>query len=250
MGWIGKLLGGALGFAMGGPLGAILGAAVGHGFDWSTRNMRLEYSGRIRPVERAQLTFFVATFSMLSKLSEADGYVSPEEMKVIDAFMRDDLGIDSESKEAAVRIFSTARSSPQSFEDFALQFYSEFHERPQLLLMLIDILVRVAVADGSLSPRKEQMIRSAVSIFAIPEAQFAAILARHSLKIDRYYRVLGSAREDSDGEIKRRYRRLVNEYHPDKIASKGLPEEFSRYASEKFREIQDAYDHVRSERGF
>jgi len=250
MGWIGKLLGGALGFAMGGPLGAILGAAVGHGFDWGTRNMRQEYSGRIRPVERSQLTFFVATFSMLSKLSEADGYVSPEELKVIEGFMLNDLGIDRESKEAAVRIFNAARSSPQSFEDFALQFYSEFHERPQLLLMLVDILVRVAVADGSMGPREEAMIRSAVSIFDIPETQYASILARYSSQLDRYYRVLGSERDDPDDEIKRRYRRLVNEYHPDKIASKGLPEEFSRYASEKFREIQDAYEHVRSERGF
>lgn len=250
MGWIGKLLGGALGFAMGGPLGAILGAALGHGFDWGTGNLRQEYSGRIRPVERSQLTFFVATFSMLSKLSEADGYVSPDEMKVIDAFMDNDLGLDAESKDAGLRIFSAARSSPESFQDFALQFYGEFHERPQLMLMLVDILVRVAVADASIGTREEEMIRSAVSIFDIPEAQYAAILARYTSRLDRYYRVLGSERDDPDYEIKRRYRRLVNEYHPDKIASKGLPDDFSRFAAEKFREIQDAYEHVRSERGF
>lgn len=250
MGWIGKLLGGALGFAIGGPLGAILGAAAGHGFDWGTRNVRQGYARRTRAVDRSKLTFFVATFSMLSKLSEADGYVSPEEMRVIDAFMRDDLGIDRESKEAAARIFNAARSSPESFEDFALQFYGEFHDRPQLLLMLVDILVRVAVADGSMGAREETMIRSAVSIFNVPEAQYGAILARYSSQLDRYYRVLGSDRTDPADEIKRRYRRLVNEYHPDKIASKGLPEEFSRYATEKFREIQEAYEHVRSERGF
>lgn len=250
MGWIGKLLGGAFGFAMGGPLGAILGAAVGHGFDWGTKNLRSEYSHRIEPVQRSQLTFFVATFSMLSKLAEADGYVSPEEVKTIDEFMNRELGLDPASKETAARIFNAARSSPESFEDFALQFYGEFHEREQLLLVMVDILVRVAVADGSMGSSEEQMIRAAVSIFDIPEPEYQSILARYSSRLDRYYGILQSERSDSDAEIKRQYRRLVNEYHPDKIASKGLPEEFSHYAAEKFREIQDAYEHVRAERGF
>ncbi len=250
MGWIGKLLGGAVGFAMGGPLGAILGAALGHGFDRGTRSLRSLYAGRIEPVQRSQLTFFVATFSMLSKLSEADGYVSSEELRTIDGFMKSDLGLDPAGRDAAARIFNAARSSPQSFEDFALQFYGEFHERPQLLIMMIDILVRVAAADGSVGEAEKTMIRSAVSIFDVGEAQYRAILARYSSQIDRYYQVLQCEREDTNEEIKRRYRRLVNEYHPDKIASKGLPEQFSHFAAEKFREIQDAYDHVRVERGF
>jgi DnaJ like chaperone protein len=250
MGWVGKLLGGTLGFAIGGPLGAILGAALGHGFDWGTKNLRSEYGGRRGPIRRSQLTFFVATFSMLSKLSEADGYVSPEELKTIDEFMTRELGLDQPSRETAARIFNAARSSPEGFEDFALQFYGEFHERRQLLLVMVDILVRVAVSDGAMGTAEEAMIRSAVSIFDIDEIQYRAILSRYSSQIDRYYTILQSERADSNDEIKRRYRRLANEYHPDKIASKGLPEEFSHYASEKFREIQEAYEHVRAERGF
>jgi DnaJ like chaperone protein len=250
MGWIGKLLGGAFGFALGGPLGAILGAALGHGFDWGTKNLRNEYLGRIEPVHRSQLTFFVATFSMLSKLAEADGFVSPEEAQAIDDFMRTDLGLDPQSRETARRIFNAARSSPQGFEDFALQFYGEFHERPQLLLLMIDILIRVAVSDGTMGAAEETMIRSAVSIFDIGDTDYEVILGRYSSEIDRYYTILQSGRNDSNEQIKRRYRRLVNEYHPDKIASKGLPDEFTHYATEKFREIQDAYERVRAERGF
>ena len=250
MGWIGKLFGGALGFAIGGPLGAILGTALGHGFDWGSKNLRSEYAGRIEPVRRSQLTFFVATFSMLSKLAEADGYVSPEELKTIDEFMTRELGLDQASRETAARIFNAARSSPEGFEDFALQFYGEFHERQQLLLVMIDILVRVAVSDGTIGSAEEAMIRSAVSIFDVDENQYRSILGRYSSQIDRYYTVLQSERTDSNEAIKRQYRRLANEFHPDKIASKGLPEEFSHYASEKFREIQDAYEHVRAERGF
>lgn len=235
---------------MGGPLGAILRAASSRGFGRETRSFRSIYTGRIEPVQKSQLTFFVATFSMLCKLCEADGYVSPEELQAIDQFMLRDLGLDTGSRRAAARILNAARSSPQSFEDFALQFYGEFHERPQLLLMMVDILVRIASVDGSIGDRELAMIRSAVSIFDVEESQYASILARYSSQIDRYYRVLQSERNDTDEVIKRRYRHLVNEYHPDRIASKGLPDEFARYAAEKFRAIQDAYDHVRSERGF
>jgi DnaJ like chaperone protein len=62
--------------------------------------------------------------------------------------------------------------------------------------------------------------------------------------------VLGVSPQDSNDAIKQAYRRLVREYHPDTIASKGLPEEFTKFANEKFREIQEAYEAVRQERGF
>ena len=51
-------------------------------------------------------------------------------------------------------------------------------------------------------------------------------------------------------EIKKQYRKLVSEYHPDKIASKGLPEEFTKFANDKFREIKEAYEAIKEERGF
>jgi DnaJ like chaperone protein len=56
-------------------------------------------------------------------------------------------------------------------------------------------------------------------------------------------------RQSSDAEIKKRYRELVQAYHPDKISSKGLPDEFVQLAHEKFREIQSAYEEIKKERG-
>jgi DnaJ like chaperone protein len=61
--------------------------------------------------------------------------------------------------------------------------------------------------------------------------------------------VLGVQPTDPDDVIKQQYRKLVQDYHPDKIISKGLPEEFVKFANDKFREIQQAYDTIRKERG-
>lgn len=213
-------------------------------------SLRQEYTGRIAQVERLQLAFLVATFSMLSKLAEVDGYVSPEEVRAIDGLMSSDLGLDRPSKRLAAHIFNAARSSPDSFEDFALQFYREFHDRRSLLVLMIDLLVRVAAADGAIGRQEHDMIGSAVSLFDVDRDQYHLILARYSPLVDRHYRILLSSRSDSNDLIKRRYHHLVNEYHPDRFAAKGLPDELGRYASRKFREIQEAYERVRLERGF
>ena len=246
MGWLGKIIGGTLGFALGGPLGAIAGAALGHTFDASNN----QYSGnRLSYHEEAQMTFFVATFSMLAKVAQADGRVSLEEIQAVEGFMANELNLTPESKRFAVEIFETAINSPMAFQDFAGQFYHQFHNQPRLLDMMIDVLLRLSVADGALSDSEEKLISSAARIFRFSEQKYNELKARYAPDFEKYYAILGIHSRASDDEIKRQYRKLVKEYHPDTIASKGLPEEFNKFANDKFREIQDAYDTIKKERG-
>ena len=74
------------------------------------------------------------------------------------------------------------------------------------------------------------------------------IKSRYIKDDNKYYTILGVSRNDTNEVIRTRYRKLAKEYHPDMIASKGLPEEFTKLAEDKFREIQEAYDVVRKER--
>jgi DnaJ like chaperone protein len=246
MGWLGKIVGGTLGFALGGPLGAIAGAALGHTFDASDK----QYSGnRLSYHEEAQMTFFVATFSMLAKVARADGRITPEEIHAVENFMVNELNLNAESQRFAVEIFETAINSPMAFEDFAVQFYHQFRNQPRLLDLMIDVLLRLSVADGTLSESEENLIGSAARIFHFSEQKYHELKSRYTPDFEKYYAILGTNSRASDDEIKRQYRKLVKEYHPDKIASKGLPEEFTKLAHDKFREIQDAYDAVKQERG-
>jgi len=246
MSWLGKIVGGTLGFALGGPLGAIAGAALGHTFDASDK----QYSrDRLSYHEEAQMTFFVATFSMLAKVARADGRISPEEIHAVEDFMANELNLTPESKRFAVEIFETAINSPMAFEDFAGQFYHQFRNQPRLLDLMIDVLLRLSVADGTLSESEEKLISSAARIFHFSEQKYHELKSRYAPDFEKYYAILGTNSRASDDEIKVQYRKLVKEYHPDKIASKGLPEEFTKLANDKFREIQDAYDAVKRERG-
>jgi len=254
MGWLGKIVGGTIGFALGGPLGAIAGAAFGHAFDTSDQRYlgdegaRFGQADRLSNAEEAQMTFFVAAFSMLAKLVKSDGRVSREEVTSIEQFMIHDLRLDAQSRMVAMNIFQTAMDSPGSFEDFAAQFYHQFQMQPQLLEVMVDILLRVSIADGALSAAEEELILKAVRVFHFSDTRYQTLKSKYVRDIDKHYATLGTSRSASNEEIKKQYRKLVHEYHPDKIASKGLPEEFTQFAESKFREIQEAYDIIKRER--
>lgn len=284
MGWMGKLIGGTLGFVLGGPLGAIAGAAFGHTIDRSGEVGRSGggaygvgagggaytegpgvfgrmggFAGTANPRQRAQMTFFVGTFSMIAQVAAADGNVSEAEVRKVREFMRSDLRLDSQSSSVAERIFRTALSHSQPFEQLASQFYDEFRAQPQILELLIDILYRVAAEDGGISSQEEAYISKAARIFQFDQGRINNIRARYGVSGasggaggaagGAAYAVLGVSPQDSNDTVKQAYRKLVREYHPDTIASKGLPEEFTKFANEKFREIQEAYEAVRQERG-
>ena len=255
MSWLGKMIGGTIGLALGGPLGAVAGAAFGHAFvDKREDEYLRSIPGGRRPGltsnEEAQLVFFTAAFSMLAKISKADGRINEKEIKVVERFMINDLQLDESSRETAKNIFRKAVTSSQTFEDFARQFYSVFKYQSNIIELMMDVLLRVSSADGDISGTEEQMLLSASRIFKFSQSDYTRLKSRYVKKSDPYYAVLKCDKNASNEEIKKKYRALVQEYHPDKIQAKGLPEEFVKFASDKFAEIQDAYEHIRKSRGF
>jgi DnaJ like chaperone protein len=249
MGYMGKIVGGAIGFAMGGPLGAVAGAVFGHAYD---KGAELEYEAlnslSVSEGEKSQVIFFVAVFSMIAKLVRADGHITKEEIDSIEKIIAQDLNLDFQSREMAVSIFNTALHSPQSFQDYTEQFYSRFHLKPQILEFVLDLLFKVSTAHGKLKISEEELLISAAKIFQFSDQKYLNIKMHYVHAIDQSYAVLGCSPGDPDDLIKSRYRKLVREFHPDAIAAKGLPEEFTTFAQEKFRKIQEAYENVKQER--
>ncbi len=245
-GLIGKMVWGTLGLVIGGPLGAILGAALGHAYD---NKDKITVKGSLSSSYNPDVTFFVATFSMLAKIAKVDGKVTEDEIDSIRGFMTNDLSLNEESKKIAVNIFRTALESSETFEAFAVQFYSQFKNQQGLLDMMIDILVRVSVADGDMSPKEEELVLTAVRIFNFDYNRYKTIMAKYDIRhTEKSYAILGCDKNDSFDKIKTQYRKLASEYHPDKILSKGLPEDFIKFANDKFREIKEAYENIKKER--
>ena len=254
MGWFGKLTFGSLGLFFGGPLGAIAGAALGHHLidkkqGISTRYYGAPYEQRIDYAEQTQAAYFVSLFSVLGKIAKIDGVVTRDEIAVVHKFIKD-LQIPETEKRFAKQIFNEAKDSEYSLEEFAVQLYQATRNHPNILLSFVDLLFRVVAADGKFHPAEESALKSITSIFGISDAQYNNLKSAYFDDLEKYYGVLNCSPESSNEEIRSNYKKLVKDFHPDTIVSKGLPEEFTDFATKHFREIQEAYEKVRKERNF
>jgi DnaJ like chaperone protein len=254
MGWFGKLTFGSLGMLLGGPLGAIAGAALGHALvDKKTDFFRQPAGAIPEPqygyAEKAQAAFFISLFSILGKLSKIDGVVTKDEIGVVQNFIAG-MPIDETERQFARRIFNEAKNSPYLIDDFASQLYRMVKNQPTLLVSYFDLLFRIVAADGTFHPAEQAALKRVKEIFHISDNQFEDIQAAYFDDIAKHYKMLNCTPESTDEEIKSSYKKLVKDFHPDVIISKGLPEEFIEFASDRFREIQNSYEKIRKERNF
>ena len=198
-------------------------------------------------VEQKQAAFFLALFSILGKLAKADGTITKEEGQAVVSFL-DRMNVHGDQRQFAIRVFNEAKNSRYSVEDFARQFSQMTSSQHDLRSSMLDMLFQIALADGEFHAREEEMIRSVAGILGIADAEYDALRTRYVGDAEQAYSVLGLTKDASDDEVKDAYRRLVHEYHPDRIISQGMPQEFVEYATQRFQEIQTAWDHIKNER--
>ncbi|MBS3811573.1 MAG: co-chaperone DjlA [Halanaerobiales bacterium] len=248
MSWAGKIVGGGIGFMLGGPLGAVLGAVVGNKFD--SNGNPSSTSSRLNRREKTNMIFFTTTFSMLAKFAQADGTVTKSEINVIDRFVKEDLQLDERSRKLAIEIFDQAKKNNDSFEDFARQFYNYFRHEQTLLISMLDLLTKVAVADNSFHQKERDYIKSAKKVFKISDNKYESILARYDKtdSLDKYYKILEVSSDADISKIKKSYKQKVKDFHPDNVIGKGLPKEYKEFAQRKFKEIQKAYEVIKKDR--
>jgi DnaJ like chaperone protein len=253
MSWWGKALGGAFGFMIGGPLGALMGIAFGHSFDRGLGKLDNEEWGADQ--ERIQAAFFTATFSVMGYIAKADGRVSPEEIRLAEAVM-ERLGLNAEMRKSAQKLFNEGKSSDFPIDDVMRQFRRETHRRTTLIQMFLEIQLQAAYADGVMHPAEKKALRGICEHLGIPPAHldrleemlragfgrggYDAAAAKTSLR-DAYL-LLGVDESVSDAELKKTYRRLMSQHHPDKLVAKGLPEQMIKDATAKTQQIKAAYE--------
>lgn len=262
MSWWGKLVGGAFGFMLGGPLGAALGVALGHNFDKGIAGIPDEGVGQ-EGRERIQMAFFTATFAVMGRVAKADGRVSPEEINMAQQVMAQ-MDLSPEMRQTAMRLFNEGKSSSFPLDDAVEQLRRECRGRTNLIRMFIEIQLQAAYADGELDSAEDALLLHICQILRISEFEYRRIQKmlggerayggasgggqQQGPTIDDAYDILGVDASTPDKELKKAYRRLISQHHPDKLASKGLPEEMMKVASQKTHQIKQAYDMIKEAR--
>lgn len=261
MSWWGTLAGGAFGYMLGGPLGAVLGAALGRKFDRGAtgdfeRSEELPRGHQFR----IQAAFFTAVFSVMGRLSKADGRVTKDEIRAAAGIM-DNMELSAEQREAARALFNEGKAPDFDLATVLAQFRREIGRRASLQRMFMEILCFAAAADGVLHNAERRLLREVCDEIGFARDELDAILEaavaelRHHrsggrISLDGAYAVLNVRETAGDEEIKKAYRRLLSRHHPDKLAAQGLPDEMMKTAAQRTHEIRQAYERIRERRGF
>ena len=277
MAWWGKLLGGTFGFMLGGPLGAILGAALGHQYDKGLKALPGSGQQEVPPDQQElnQTAFFTATFAVMGHIAKADGVVSREEIRFAEAVMQQ-MDLTQEQRQTAINLFQEGKKQDFSLEEVLDQFHSRVGRQRNLIRMFMEIQVQAAYGDGKKHAAEHRILESISKRLGISSMELGMIeqmvLAsihfqqreqqqRHSGRerprpggtgigsLADAYAMLEVGKSASDSEVKKAYRRMLSRHHPDKLASKGLPEEMMKVAAEKTHRIKQAYEMIKQARG-
>lgn len=262
---MGKLIGALLGFFTGGIIFAALGLVVGHFFDRGlSQAMGFNYAAR-----RAELqqVFFDSTCRIMGAVAKADGRVCEREIQQAEAIFAQ-LGLSSERRASAIARFKEGSAEGFVVEEEVSRFLEHCANQPLLKKMLIEALLAMALADGEIDAAEEQVLLRVAQFLGFDATSFEQLLRmgraqQHfhrgpggagggrdkATTLSDAYAALGVGPEVSDGELKKAYRRLMSEHHPDKLIARGVPEDMIKIATEKSQEIRAAYDLIRSHRG-
>ena len=251
----GLIIGAFIGVWSGGLWGAVFGAGIGYFIlRWLHKKLFAEGS--------PQLLFFKATFIVMGKVAKADGRVTEHEIQ----FARDvmtRMRLNEDKKREAMGYFSEGKEADYDLSKVLRPLSLLIQRRSAVKIMFLEIQLQAAMADGEISPKELEVIQEVCSFLKMSQQEMNQLLARmqaqqsfHSAGagpsspslIAEAYKVLGVAMDVSDAVLKKAYRRLMSQHHPDKLVAKGLPEEMMQLAKEKTQEIQAAYDIVKTSR--
>ena len=237
--FFGRLFAGAgIGFLVGGPIGAILGAALAGGLG----DDLFGYDGK---ADREKVIFISNLTVLLTLVAKADDSISPEEARAIANFFKEQLHFEEEQLADIRRIMKeTVRQNPDP-RTVAAEFANIATREERLALLRL--IYMVAGADGPVNQREERVIELISAGLGIGRNNRNSISSEFGNGKPDPYTVLGVKSNASDTEVKRAYRSMAKQYHPDRVSHLG--EEFAHLAHEKFAQINKAYEDIRRERG-
>jgi DnaJ like chaperone protein len=199
---------------------------------------------RSDPELRRSVAFSVAMIALSAKMAKADGIVTDDEVRAFHRLFEVPKG----ELRNVQRLFNLAKRDVAGFEAYAAQLArlcGSGQTNCRMLEDILDGLFHIATADGYLHEREKEFLARVAEIFDIEEAHFESILQRHvDIGEEDPYRILGVTRSQSFDEIRRRYRQLVAESHPDRLIARGVPAEFVAIANSRVAVINGAFERI------
>jgi len=243
-----KWIGGVLGWAVGGVIGGIIGFAFGSLFDNAMSGQYAINSDQTDTKERSnygrgqvghpqtQAGDFGVSLLLLSAA------VMKSELDYVKVFLKRQFG--QAKAENYILMLRELLKKEFNLQEVCSQIkmYMDLASRLQLMHYLFGL----AQSDGNVHPDEIQTIRSIAGWLGISAVDLDSIQAMFVKNTESAYKILGVTPEVSDEEIKKAYKKMAVKYHPDKVSHLG--EDVQKAANEKFKEVNNAYEHIKKER--
>ncbi|MGR3493889.1 TerB family tellurite resistance protein [Citreimonas sp.] len=196
---------------------------------------------RLRTPPERSVAFTIAVIALSAKMAKADGQVTRAE---VTAF-REVFHIPPEDERGAARVFNLARQDVAGFEEYAQRIRAMFGERTETLCDLLEGLFHIATADGDYHPDEDAFLERVATIFGLDETRFARLRARFvaDARPDPYA-VLGVDPDTPLPEIRKAWRGLVRESHPDAMIARGVPPEAVKLSEKRMIDINRAWEEI------
>lgn len=267
----GKWIGGFIGWMAGGPLGALAGYLLGSLFDnmldgvnnpdnsgtWGSStyedyNTAYQQAYRQRQMQGDRNSFLFALLVLSSYIIKADGKAMHSEMELVRQMLRQNFGASAvqQGNEILNRLFEEQkREGWQQFKHTVRECCSQINRQMDYSqrLQLLNYLVMVAKADGSVPQSEITALKEAAQWMGLNTSEVDQMLHLGKGTLEDAYKVLGVSPDVSDDELKKAYRKLALQHHPDKVAALG--DDVRKAAEKKFQEINAAKDRIWKARG-
>jgi DnaJ like chaperone protein len=251
------VIGALLGALFGGFSGLLIGAALGYA---AGTLLQRSVIGGLRVVQSQLID---STFAVMGALCKADNVVTRDEIDAVERIFTM-LRLQEEQRRAAKDAFNRGKQPGFDLDGAVDRFARVSRRRAPLLQLFLQLQVMAVAADGRVHPAEHAMLVRVARRLGLQEhdvAQLEALLRAGGAgpsapgaqpaadRLADAYAALGVSPDATPAEIKRAYRKLISQNHPDKLAARGLPESMRAVAEERSREINTAYDLIKDARG-
>ena len=232
----GKVIGGAAGFAIGGPIGALLGAVAGHAIEKKILPSYISNDENYKSI-----IFTAGVIALSAKMAKADGKVTKEEILTFRKLVQ----IPKNNINQVSKLWELAKQTTDGYELYAKQIYTLFRNQSEILERILDILFEIAKSDGNIDPKEFNYLKNVSNIFNFDEIVFKRLLALHNPE-NNSFEILGVKISDNMKDIKKKWKEMVKNNHPDKLIGQGMPIEFIESANQKLAILNSAYEEIKN----